>query len=125
MDIEQLGNRIIGSAIEVHKTIGPGLLESIYERCLMEELKLQGIKCRQQVLIPLYYKEINLESAYAMDLVVDDEIVLELKTVEALNNLHVAQLLTYLRLSNLRVGYLINFNSYLLKNGIRRIENNL
>jgi len=115
-----LTREIIGAAIEVHRHLGPGLLESAYRRCLMQELSLRGIPWKQELALPLSYKEISLDSGYRLDLLVDDAIVVETKAVESLAKVHEAQLLTYLRLGGWTVGLLINFNVDVLRNGIRR-----
>jgi GxxExxY protein len=112
---------IIGAAIEVHRTVGPGLLESTYERCLSRELQLRGLPHACQVVLPLEYKGIDLEKAYVVDLLVDDTVVVELKAKEKLLSVHEAQVLTYLRLSKRTAGLLINFNVKLLHEGIRRL----
>ena len=112
---------IIGAAIEVHRALGPGLLESTYEECLCHELRLRGLEFRRQVAIPVLYKGVSLDCGYRLDLVVQDEVVLELKSVEQLLPVHEAQLLTHLKLSGKRVGLLINFNVPLLTEGISRI----
>jgi len=111
---------IIGAAIEVHRHLGPGLLESAYEECLCHELHLRGLSFERQVDVPLSYKGLQLHCGYKIDLVVQKEVVLELKAVEKLLPVHEAQLLTYLKLTDKRVGLLINFNSALLTNGIKR-----
>ena len=116
----ELSEAVIGAAIEVHRRLGPGLLESAYQRCLEYELELRGIPFRRQVDLPIEYKGVLLDCGYKMDLVIDGRIVIELKAVETVTDLHEAQLLTYLRLSNIRVGLLINFNSVMLRNGIVR-----
>jgi GxxExxY protein len=125
MDIRErtnaLSNEVIGAAIEVHKALGPGLLESAYEACLCQELKLRKIPFQQQVPLALNYKGIVLPDVYRMDVVVDGLIVLELKAVERLDPIHEAQLLTYLRLSKIWLGLLINFNVPVLKSGIKRL----
>ena len=117
---ESLTREIIGAAMEVHRELGPGLLESAYERCLMFELQRRGIAARRQVALPVTYKGIKLDCGYKMDVVVEEAVVLELKAVDAVDPIHVAQLMTYLRLSGLRVGLLINFNVAVLKDGITR-----
>jgi GxxExxY protein len=117
---EEMTSTIIGCAIEVHKSLGPGLLESAYEECLCYELSSKGISCKRQVALPVVYKGIALDCGYRMDVVVADTIILEIKSIERLNPIHEAQLLTYLRLSGLRVGLIINFNVPVLKNGIIR-----
>ena len=106
--------------MEVHRHLGPGLLESAYEECLCYELGSAGVRFRRQVQLPIIYKAVELEAGYRMDIVVDDELVLELKTVEKLLPLHGAQLLTYMRLSGIGVGLLMNFNTAVLKDGLRR-----
>ena len=111
---------IIGAAIEVHRNLGPGLLESAYEECLCHELHLRGIDCKRQVPLPLLYKGLKLDCGYKIDLIVQDEVVLELKAVERFLPIHEAQLLTYLKLTGKRVGLLINFNVPLLTQGIVR-----
>jgi GxxExxY protein len=125
MDIKEktnaLSNEVIGAAMEVHKALGPGLLESAYEACLCQELKLRKIPFQQQVPLGLNYKGIILPDVYRMDIVVDVLIVLELKAVERLDPIHEAQLLTYLRLSKTWLGLLINFNVPVLKSGIKRL----
>ncbi len=123
--IEKIGSQIIGAAIEVHRELGPGLLESTYERCVMHELSLRGIKAERQKPQPIHYKGLELEEGYRLDILVEGEIVLELKVVDHINNLHTAQLLTYLKLSGCFLGYLINFNVPVLKEGIKRIVNHL
>ncbi|MEN8195303.1 MAG: GxxExxY protein [Pseudomonadota bacterium] len=118
---DPLTNRIIGLAIEVHRELGPGLLESAYEECLCYELHAAGISFRRQVPLPVRYKEVRLDCGYRMDIVVEDKLIIELKTVEMLQRVHDAQLLTYLKLSGIRTGLLMNFNSAVLKDGIRRL----
>ena len=115
-----LSNRIIGSAIEVHRELGPGLLESVYETCLMEELRCRGISAQSQVSLPIHYKGEMLSKNFYIDILVENEIIVELKSVEQLLPIHEEQLLTYLKLANKRLGLLINFNVELLKLGIRR-----
>ena len=114
---------VIGAAIRVHRALGPGLLESAYESCLMHELAKLGIPTRKQVALPIRYDSILLEVGYCLDLLVDDQLVVEVKCVERLDRVHFAQVLTYLRLSGRKVGLLINFNEALLKDGLRRIVN--
>ena len=117
----ELSRLVIGAAIEGHRHLGPGLLESAYQACLKRELELRQIPFRSQVDLPVEYKGIEVASAYRMDLVVGDLVVVELKSVEGLDPIHEAQLLTYLRLSNRWLGLLINFNVAVLKNGVRRL----
>jgi len=118
-----LTDRIIGAAIEVHRHLGPGLLESAYEDCLCHELNLQGILFKRQVHLPVVYKGLKLECAYRMDLVVEDSVIVEIKATGGIAPIHKAQLLTYLKTADKRVGLLINFNEVALKNGLRRMVN--
>ena len=119
----QLTEIIIGCAIEVHKILGPGLLESAYQECLYYELKKAGLKVEKEVPMPIIYKEIKLEHGYRMDFLVEDKVVVELKTVEAFTSVHLAQVLTYLRLGKYKLGLLINFNVTKLTNGLKRVIN--
>jgi GxxExxY protein len=119
----ELSGKVIGAAIEVHKALGPGLLESAYEECLCDELGLRRIVFQRQVVLPVLYKGVKLDCGYVQDIVVDDRIIVELKAVEQVTALHKAQLLTYLRLSDRWLGLLINFNVPVLINGIERIVN--
>ena len=119
--LNQLTEQIIGAAIEVHRQTGPGLMESVYEECLCYELHQLGLHFQRQVRLPIAYKGIKLDCGFKMDLLVEDAIVLELKTVDQLLPVHSAQLLTYLKLSGKKVGLLINFNVPVLKEGIRRL----
>jgi GxxExxY protein len=118
-----LTDRIIGAAIEVHRHLGPGLLESVYEQCLCYELSQLGLQFQRQVHLPIHYKGIKLEGALKMDLVVEDAVVVEIKATEGVAPIHSAQLLTYLKSSGKRVGLLINFNVPMLKSGLNRIVN--
>ena len=118
---DRLTEKMIGFAIEVHRQLGPGLLESAYEECLCYELRESGLSFRRQVPLPVVYKAVRLDCGYRIDVVVEEAVILELKTVERLIPIHEAQLLTYLRLSGLRTGLLLNFNSPVLKDGIRRM----
>jgi GxxExxY protein len=120
MSINNLTETVIGAAIEVHKELGPGLLESTYENCLCYELSQRNIDFQRQVNLPVAYKNIKLDCGYVIDILVENMLILELKSVENLHPIHEAQLLTYLKLSNLHYGLLINFNVELLKNGIKR-----
>ncbi len=117
--------KVIGAAIEIHKSIGPGLLESAYENALAYDLKNMGFEVKQQVPMPFIYKEIKQEVGYRLDLLVNNKLIIEVKAVEALAPVHYAQLLTYLKLSGLKLGLLINFNTKTLKNNIHRVVNNL
>jgi GxxExxY protein len=116
-----LTGRIIGAAIEVHRSIGPGLLESAYQTCLAWELTAIGCRVDSNIPLPLHYKGVALDAAYRIDLIVDQRVILELKSITRLLPVHEAQLLTYLKLSGVRTGLLINFNVPVLKDGIRRI----
>lgn len=118
---DPLTEEIIGLAIEVHRVLGPGLLESAYEECLCHELKENRIAFKRQVALPVVYKSVHLDCGYRMDIVADGGVVIEIKTVEKILPVHEAQLLTYLKLSGNRVGLLLNFNSAVLKDGIRRM----
>jgi GxxExxY protein len=121
----RLTHQVIGAAMEVHRHLGPGLLESACEECLCHELTTMGLPFERQKALPVTYKGISLECGYRMDVVVDKSLLLELKSVETLLPIHEAQLLTYLRLSGFRLGLLINFNVPLLKSGIKRMVNSL
>ena len=120
-----LTEKIIGCAIEVHKTLGPGLLESAYENCLAYELKKAGLNFEQQKTIPVVYKEITLDCGYRIDILVENTVVIELKSVDEFHPVHEAQILTYLKLSNKKIGLLLNFNVTLLKEGLKRYVMNL
>jgi GxxExxY protein len=118
---DPLTSQVIGLAIEVHRGLGPGLLESAYEECLCFELKEHGLAFRRQVALPVAYKSVKLDCGYRLDMVIEDNLIVELKTVERLLPVHDAQLLTYLKLSGVRTGLLMNFNVPVLKDGIRRL----
>ncbi len=120
MIYEDLTRTIIGCAIEVHKELGPGLLESAYEECLAFELSKAGLKVERQVPIPIVYKEIKLECGYRIDILVEDKVVLELKSVDEFNPVHEAQILTYLKFAERKIGLLINFNVLRLIEGLKR-----
>ncbi len=119
---DSLTEKIIGAAIEVHRTIGPGLLESAYEACLAHELKAHGLSLCRQVEVPVRYKGLELDCGYRIDLLVENSVVIELKSVESLLAIHEAQLLTYMKLLGTETGLLINFNVPVLKNGVRRMK---
>ena len=123
MDINDLTRKVIGAAIEVHKSLGPGLLESAYEACLCHELELQELPFERQRELPIHYKGLNLDSGYRLDIVVENRLILELKSCESLLPIHEAQLLTYLKLTGIKVGLLINFNVPVLRDGIKRMAN--
>jgi len=119
MRYSELANRVIGCAIEVHRALGPGLLESTYEQCLFHELGLNQIGCKRQHPLPVEYKGVRLDCGYRVDLLVEDQILLELKSVELLKPIHEAQLLTYMKLAHVSHGFLINFNVRRLKDGLK------
>jgi GxxExxY protein len=125
MTENEIATLVIGAAIEVHRELGPGLLESVYEQCLNYELKELGLKTEIQVAIPVTYKKVTLNANFRVDLIVEDKVILELKSVSDLHPIFTAQLMTYLHLTNLKLGLIINFNEVLVKKGIRRIVNGL
>jgi len=125
MGINDLTSEVIGAAIEVHKHLGPGLLESAYEECVCHELGLRKITFERQKQLPISYKQVKLDFSYRLDVVVEGEIILELKSCEKIEDIYKAQLLTYLRLSGLKVGLILNFNVPIMKEGIVRVVNNL
>jgi len=125
MTENEISKIIFNSALKVHKALGPGLLEKAYEECLFYELRKSGLFVEKQKSLPLIYEEVNLEVGYRVDILVENKVVIEVKAVEALNDVHLAQILTYLKLSDCKLGLLINFNVTLIKNGIRRVVNNL
>ncbi|HRH68455.1 MAG TPA: GxxExxY protein [Flavobacteriales bacterium] len=125
MSENEVSKHVVEAALAVHRELGPGLLESVYEHCIALELRKAGIRCEQQVALPVMYKEERLEFGFRMDLVVEDVVVVEVKATEAVHEVHFAQLLTYLKLSGKRLGLLINFNEVLLKRGVRRVVNGL
>jgi GxxExxY protein len=125
MQENQITEVIIVCAIKVHRSIGPGLLESAYEECLCYELSKTNLKVERQKPLPLIYEEVKLDCGYRLDLLIEGKVIVEVKAVKSLEDIYVAQLLTYLKLSGCRLGLLINFNILILKNGIKRIANNL
>ena len=122
MQLNEITQKIIGCAIQVHKSLGPGLLESAYEECLSYELIKNGLSIKRQQPTPVVYKEIKLKCGYRIDILVENAVVLELKVVDEFNPVHEAQILTYMKFSNKQLGLLINFNATVLKNGIRRFK---
>ncbi len=120
MEVNQITEKIIGCAIEVHKRLEPGLLESVYEECLSYELKSMGLEINRQVAVPVVYKDIKLECGYRIDILVENCIVIELKSIETFAPVHEAQILTYMKFANKTIGLLINFNVTLLRNEIKR-----
>ena len=123
MTENEISKIVFESALKVHKTLGPGLLESAYEECMFYELKKSNLKVEKQKALPLVYEEVKLDVGYRIDIIVEDKFIVEIKSVEALNDVHLAQLLTNLRLSDCKLGLLINFNVKLLKEGVRRVVN--
>ena len=123
MTENEIATEIIGCAIDVHKALGPGLLESAYQECLYYKLKKVELKVEKEKPMPLVFEEVKLECGYRIDLLVENKVVIELKSVEALNDVHLAQTLTYMRLGKYKLGLLINFNVNLLKHGIKRVIN--
>jgi GxxExxY protein len=125
MDENEISYKVIGTAIELHKTLGPGLLESVYERCLAYDLRELGLDVKQQLPVPLIYKGVVEEEAFRLDLIINDKVIIELKSVRELAPVDFAKTLTYLKLSSKKLGLLINFNSKILKDNIHRIVNGL
>jgi GxxExxY protein len=125
LEINQISGQVVDAAMKVHSTLGPGLLESAYEVCLLFELHKRGLKAVGQVQLPVVYDSVRIDAGYRIDLLVEDAVVVELKSVEEVLPIHKAQLLSYLKLSSKSVGLLINFNTVHLKNGITRMVNNL
>jgi len=121
---DELSNKIIGIALKVHSGLGPGLLESAYQECLFYEIKKAGYYVEREKPMPLIYEEVKLDCGYRIDILIENKLVIEVKSVDSLNNIHLAQTLTYLKLGNFKLGLLINFNVAHLKNGIKRVINN-
>ena len=121
----ELSKIVFNCALKVHQNLGPGLLESAYEEYLFYELNKTGLEIQKQKALPLVYEEVKLDIGYRIDIIIENKLILEIKSVEALNDIHFAQLLTYLKLTNCKLGMLINFNVALIKNGIKRVVNNL
>ncbi len=124
MTENEISKIIIGNAIEVHRNLGPGLLESAYQECLFYEIEKSGLYVQKELALPIIYKEIKLNHGYRIDLLVENKVIIELKTVDSLIDVHEAQILTYLKLGNYKLGLLINFNVKLLKQGLKRYVNN-
>ena len=120
---DEISKIVFEAALKVHKTLGPGLLESAYEECLFYELKKYDLVVKKQKPLPLIYEEVKLDIGYRIDIIIENKFIVEIKSVEALNDVHLAQLLTYLKLSDCKLGLLINFNVKLLKEGVRRVIN--
>ena len=124
MEIEQIAKQIVNSAIKVHKALGPGLLESAYQKCLTYELESAGLAIKCETSVPVQYRNIQINAGFRADMIVEDSIIIENKTVDQIAPIHEAQLLTYLKLTNLHLGFLLNWNVTLMKHGIKRIVNN-
>ncbi len=125
MTENEISKIIFDCALKIHKLLGPGLLESAYEECLFYELKKTNLRVEKQKPLPLIYEDVKLEIGYRTDIIIENKVIIEVKSVDALNDIHFAQILTYLKLSNCKLGMLINFNVTLIKNGIKRVVNNL
>ena len=123
MNENEIANKVIGIAIEVHKTLGPGLLESAYKECLYYKIKQAGLFVEKEKPMPLIFEDVKLDCGYRIDILIENKLVVELKAVDSLNDTHLAQVLTYLKIGNFKLGLLINFNVSLLKNGIKRVIN--
>jgi len=123
MTENEISNKVIEIAIEIHKALGPGLLESAYKECMYYKIKKSGLYVEKEKPLPLIYEEVKLDCGYRIDLLVENKLVIEIKSVDAINDIHLAQTLTYLKLGNFKLGLLINFNVILLKNGIKRVIN--
>lgn len=123
MELNEITKNIIGAAIEVHRTLGPGLLESTYEACLFYELEQMGLYVERQVELPIKYKNVSLETGYRIDLIVENDVIVELKSVKELLPVHTAQIITYLKIANKSKGLLMNFNEARLMDGVKRITN--
>jgi len=125
MTENEISKIVFDCALKVHKNLGPGLLESAYEECMFYELMKTGLIVEKQKPIPLIYEDVKLDIGYRLDIIIENKVIIELKAVEALNDVHLAQVLTYLKLTDCKLGMLINFNVVLIKNGIKRVVNNL
>ena len=125
MTEDEIGKIVVNSAFQVHKALGPGLLESAYESCLRHDLILNNLKVEFQKGLPVIYKGLKMDVAYRLDLLIEDKVIIEIKAVERLNEIHMAQVLSYLKLSGLKLAFLMNFNVKLIKDGIKRLANNL
>ncbi|MBK8109430.1 MAG: GxxExxY protein [Saprospiraceae bacterium] len=125
MNEHQISNLVFNAGLKVHKSLGPGLLESAYQECLFYELLMKGLNVSKQTALPLIYQEVKLEVGYRIDLLVEKKFIVEIKSVDAINDLHLAQVLTYLKLSGCKLGMLINFNTVLFKDGVKRVINGI
>ncbi|MCF6352937.1 MAG: GxxExxY protein [Cyclobacteriaceae bacterium] len=125
MTENEISKIVFNAALAVHKALGPGLLESAYEECLFYELNKTGLDIKKQKALPLIYESVKLDIGYRVDIIIENKVILEIKAVESFNDIHLAQLLTYLKLADCKLGMLINFNVTLIKNGVKRVVNNL
>lgn len=125
MDLEEIGRHVVHSAIKVHKALGPGLLESVYQKCLAYELEKVGLPVKCEVLLPVRYEEITIDAGFRADMIVGNAVIIENKTVDKISPIHEAQLLTYLKITDFKLGFLLNWNVTLMKDGIQRMVNNL
>jgi GxxExxY protein len=125
MTENELAKKVFEAGMRVHKTLGPGLLESAYEECLYYELRKYGLQVEKQKPLPLIYEDVKLEVGYRIDLLVENKLIIEIKSVETLTDLHLAQILTYLKINGCKLGLLINFNTVLFKNGVKRVINGI
>jgi GxxExxY protein len=125
MDEEEISKQVVDAAVKVHNALGPGLLESAYESALAYELVKRGMRVNRQVIIPIFYDQLEIDEGFRADIVVNDLVIIELKSVESLQSIHFKQMLTYLKMSKKKLGFLLNFNSNLMKDGIKRIVNGL
>lgn len=125
MEVNELSNAVIGMAIDVHSALGPGLLESAYKECLFYKIQKEGFYVEKEKAMPLVFEGVQLDCGYRIDILIENKLVLELKTLEKLTDIHLAQTLTYLKLGNFKLGLLMNFNSFLLEDGLRRVVNRL
>ncbi len=121
--MKKVSEEILDSSIKIHKTLGPGLLESVYQNCLFYELEKKNIKCQKEIILPVHYESLKFESGFRADLIIDDKIIIEIKSLERMSNIHKAQILTYLKLTNYPLGLLINFGAEKLVNGFSRFAN--
>ena len=121
LDVEDIGRIAVDAGFKIHTTLGPGLLESVYEKCLAHELQLRGLSIRSQIVLPVMYEGLKIDAGYRLDLLVDEQLIIEVKSVDALSRVHQAQVATYLKLSGRRLGLLMNFNVALFKDGVKRV----
>ena len=125
MDIEEIATKIVAAAIKVHSVLGPGLLESSYQKCMEYELKKDGLRVECEVALPIIYEKVRIDAGYRIDMIVEDAVIIENKTVEKIMPIHEAQLLTYLKMTDCKIGFILNWNVTRMKDGIKRMVNNL